>query len=91
MEPMNWDNSQNSINQVQEKLNETHLLCPPSPNTSCPSSPGSQRQFVQKLVDILNDVANSHLICWNPTGTSFIVNDTETFSQVILPKCKYHK
>jgi len=44
MEQLNWDSNQKSINQVQEKLNDTHLLCPPSPNTSCPSSPGSQRQ-----------------------------------------------
>jgi hypothetical protein len=80
----NWDKK--NINQVQEKLNETHLLCPPSPNTSCPSSPGSQRQFVGKLVEILNDMSNSNLISWNQSGTSFIVKDTETFSQVILPK-----
>jgi len=86
MEPMNWDSNQKSINQVQEKLSDTHLLCPPSPNTSCPSSPGSQRQFVGKLVEILNDVSNSNLISWNQSGTSFIVKDSETFSQIILPK-----
>jgi len=44
MEQINLGNSQISINQIQEKLNDIHLLCPPSPNTSCPSSPGSQRQ-----------------------------------------------
>jgi len=83
---MNWDNKQPTINQVQEKLSDTHLLCPPSPNTSCPSSPGSQRQFVGKLVEILNDITNSNLISWNQAGTSFIVKDSETFSQIILPK-----
>jgi len=46
MDQMNWEMSQ-KIN--QEKLSD-NLLCPPSPNTSCPSSPGSQRQFVGKLV-----------------------------------------
>ena len=52
MEQISWDANQKSINQVQEKLNDTHLLCPPSPNT-CPNSPGSQRQFVGKLVYVL--------------------------------------
>jgi len=82
MDQMNWEMSQ-KIN--QEKLSD-NLLCPPSPNTSCPSSPGSQRQFVGKLVEILNDMSNSNLISWNQAGTSFIVKDTDTFSQVILPK-----
>lgn len=86
MEQISWDSNQKSINQVQEKLSDTHLLCPPSPNTPCPSSPGSQRQFVGKLVEILNDMSNSNLISWNQSGTSFIVKDSETFSQVILPK-----
>jgi len=86
MDQISWEVNQKSINQVQEKLNDTHLLCPPSPNTSCPSSPGSQRQFVGKLVEILNDMSNSNLISWNQAGTSFIVKDSETFSQVILPK-----
>ena len=45
-------------------------------------------KFVGKLVEILNNVSNSNLISWNQTGTSFIVKDSETFSQVILPKCK---
>jgi len=79
MDQMNWEASQKSVS-------ESSLLCPPSPNTSCPSSPGSQRQFVGKLVEILNDVSNSNLISWNQNGTSFIVKDSDTFSQVILPK-----
>lgn len=79
MEQMNWEASQKSVS-------DSSLLCPPSPNTSCPSSPGSQRQFVGKLVEILNDVSNSNLITWNQNGTSFIVKDSDTFSQVILPK-----
>jgi len=71
---------------MEQQLSDSNLLCPPSPNTSCPSSPGSQRQFVGKLVEILNDVSNSNLISWNQSGTSFIVKDSETFSQIILPK-----
>ncbi|ORX83387.1 winged helix DNA-binding domain-containing protein, partial [Anaeromyces robustus] len=35
---------------------------------------------------ILNDMSNSNLISWNQSGTTFIIKDTETFSQVILPK-----
>jgi len=35
-------------------------------------------------------MSNSNLISWNQAGTSFIVKDTDTFSQVILPKCKYY-
>jgi hypothetical protein len=71
---------------MEQQLSDSNLLCPPSPNTSCPSSPGSPRQFVGKLVEILNDVSNSNLISWNQSGTSFIVKDSETFSQIILPK-----
>jgi len=29
---------------MEQQLSDSNLLCPPSPNTSCPSSPGSQRQ-----------------------------------------------
>lgn len=79
---LNWDQSNNSLNQVQEKLSETHL-CPPSPNFQCPNSP-SQKQFIGKLTEMLSNSSISNLISWNPTGTSFIVKDSDKFSANVL-------
>ncbi|ORX78197.1 winged helix DNA-binding domain-containing protein, partial [Anaeromyces robustus] len=47
---------------------------------------GSQRQFITKLLEILNNELYSDIISWNNFGTSFIVKKVDSFSQIILPK-----
>jgi len=74
------------FNPVHEKLNDGYILDSSSPSTSCPNSPSSQRQFIQKLVEMLEDRSNSNYISWNRAGTSVIIRDIEAFSQIVLPK-----
>jgi len=76
----------NSMNQLQEKLSKINLLTPPNSNTGSPKYSCSQKPFIGKLIEILNDESNSNIISWNYSGTSFIVKDPDAFSQVILPK-----
>jgi len=62
------------------------IACPDSPyyESSVPSA--NQKQFIKKLMEILSDITNSHLISWNQNGKSFIVKDTKAFSEEVLPK-----
>ncbi|KAL1922865.1 uncharacterized protein VTP21DRAFT_9241 [Calcarisporiella thermophila] len=46
--------------------------------------------FVKKLYKMLENDTYNNYIYWNPTGTSFLVQNTTRFSQDILPKMFKH-
>ncbi|KAI8330013.1 hypothetical protein EDC96DRAFT_549028 [Choanephora cucurbitarum] len=42
--------------------------------------------FIQKLFRMLENQAFQDVFCWSPSGTTFLVKDTNEFSKTILPK-----
>ncbi|KAI9092914.1 HSF-type DNA-binding-domain-containing protein [Phlyctochytrium arcticum] len=57
---------------------------------SISSANSSQAAFINKLYSMLEDVAVQHLICWDPTGTYFIVTSITDFSKMVLPQYFKH-
>lgn len=50
------------------------------------SSNSAVPDFIQKLFRMLENKAFKDVFCWNPSGTTFLVKDTNEFSKSILPK-----
>ncbi|KAJ3151899.1 hypothetical protein HK101_001855, partial [Irineochytrium annulatum] len=50
----------------------------------------NQAAFIHKLYSMLEDVNVQGLICWDPTGTFFIVNNPTDFSKSVLPQYFKH-
>jgi hypothetical protein len=46
--------------------------------------------FILKLMAMINDTANDHMIIWNPTGSSIIVHDSNALGREVLPKYYKH-
>ncbi|CAO3645798.1 unnamed protein product [Mucor fragilis] len=78
-------------------MDERHMASLPKP-TACkkstkknanqgdPSSNSAVPDFIQKLFRMLENQAFRDVFCWDPSGTSFLVKDTNEFSKSILPK-----
>lgn len=46
--------------------------------------------FLIKTYDIVNDAANQDTVVWNQTGDGFIVKNSNTFAENVLPKYFKH-
>ncbi|GAN05284.1 stress response transcription factor SrrA/Skn7 [Mucor ambiguus] len=57
-----------------------------SANQGTPGSNSAVPDFIQKLFRMLENQAFKDVFCWDPSGTSFLVKDTNEFSKSILPK-----
>ncbi|KAI8644644.1 hypothetical protein BD408DRAFT_362833 [Parasitella parasitica] len=55
-------------------------------NQSDPNGNSTVPDFIQKLFRMLENKAFKDVFCWDPSGTSFLVKDTNEFSKSILPK-----
>ncbi|KAI7893255.1 uncharacterized protein EV154DRAFT_440100 [Mucor mucedo] len=53
---------------------------------SSESSNSAVPDFIQKLFRMLENKAFKDVFCWDPSGTTFLVKDTNEFSKSILPK-----
>jgi hypothetical protein len=49
-----------------------------------------QGSFIYKLLEILRDTSNHHLIHWSANGTKFTVTNKDEFATVILPRYFKH-
>lgn len=43
------------------------------------------QQFLQKLWDMTENEQINSIICWSPSGTSFIIKDQTLFAKEVLP------
>ncbi|XP_045149732.1 heat shock factor protein 4 [Echinops telfairi] len=57
-----------------------------------PSEPGPSPvpAFLGKLWALVGDPGTDHLICWSPSGTSFLVSDQNRFAKEVLPQYFKH-